>query len=63
MAGFDYDRAQAELGVPADWDVQCMIAIGRPGDPMLLPEKQRAREVPSPRRPVAESVFEGGFPG
>ena len=63
MAGFDYHRAQAELGVPADWDVQCMVAIGRPGDPLLLPEKLRAREVPSPRRPVAESVFEGGFPG
>jgi nitroreductase len=63
MAGFDYDRAQVELGVPADWDVQCMVAIGRPGDPLLLPEKLRAREVPSPRRPVAESVFEGGFPG
>jgi nitroreductase len=63
MAGFDYDRAQAELGVPADWDVQCMVAIGRPGDPLLLPEKLRAREVPSPRRPVAESAFEGGFPG
>ena len=63
MAGFDYDRAQAELGVPADWDVQCMVAIGRPGDPMQLPEKLRAREVPSPRRPVAESAFEGRFPG
>lgn len=62
MAGFDYDRAQAELGIPADWDVQCMVAIGRPGDPALLPEKLQAREVPSLRRPVGESAFEGGFP-
>jgi nitroreductase len=62
MAGFDYDRAQAELGIPADWDVQCMVAIGRPGDPALLPERLRAREIPSLRRPVGESVYEGGFP-
>ncbi len=62
MAGFDYDRAQAELGIPPDWDVQCMAAIGRPGDPALLPEKLRAREVPSLRRPLAETAFEGGFP-
>jgi len=62
MAGFDYDRAQAELGIPADWDVQCMVAIGRPGDAALLPERLQAREVPSLRRPVGESVFEGGFP-
>jgi nitroreductase len=62
MAGFDYDRAQAELDVPADWDVQCMVAIGRPGDPALLPERQRAREFPSQRRPLVETVFEGGFP-
>ena len=62
MAGFDYDRAQAELGIPADWDVQCMVAIGRPGDPALLPERQRAREFPSLRRPLAEFVFEGSFP-
>ncbi len=39
-----------------------MAAIGRPGDPALLPEKLRAREVPSLRRPLAETAFEGGFP-
>ncbi len=62
MAGFDYHRAQAELGVPGDWDVQCMIAIGRPGDPGLLPERLQAREHPSSRRPVETSAFEGLFP-
>lgn len=62
MAGFDYDRAQGELGVSDDWDVICMIAIGRPGDSGLLPEMLQAREHPSPRRPVEESAYEGSFP-
>ena len=39
-----------------------MVAIGRPGDPALLPKRQRAREFPSQRRPLDETAFEDGFP-
>ncbi|CAN5689059.1 nitroreductase family protein [soil metagenome] len=61
MAGFDYEKAQVSLKVPEEFAVAAMIAIGRPGDPDRLPEDLQAREMPSTRRPVAESVQEGPF--
>lgn len=62
MAGFDTDRARAELGVPDDFSVIAMIAIGRPGPIENIPEHMRSIEAPSGRNKVAEFVFEGGFP-
>ena len=61
MQGFDYDRARTELGVPAEYKVEAMIAVGRPGRVEDLPEALRERERPSPRKPVAEIALEGGF--
>jgi nitroreductase len=61
MAGFSYDRARSELGVPDHFAVECMIAVGHPGKLEDLPESHRARESPSGRRPVKDSVFEGKF--
>src|SRR3954465_10196555 len=37
MAGFDRGKARATLGVPDDYDVEAMVAVGRPGDPDELP--------------------------
>jgi nitroreductase len=62
MEGFDYDRAKTELGVPHGYSVECMIAVGKPGNKEDLPEKLRAREEPSTRKPLPETVFEGAFP-
>ncbi|HKE85517.1 MAG TPA: nitroreductase family protein [Vicinamibacterales bacterium] len=61
MAGFDYARAKAVLGVPDDFTVEAMAAIGRPGRAEDLPEDFRARESPNTRKPVSELVFEGGY--
>jgi nitroreductase len=61
MAGFDYDRAKVELGVPDEYAVEAMIALGHPGRVEDLPERVRARESPSGRRSIGESVFEGRF--
>src|SRR5688572_22787194 len=47
MAGFDRDRARQALSVPADYDVEAMVALGRPGDPDRLSPKLRDMEVPS----------------
>jgi nitroreductase len=59
MAGFSYARARSELGVPDNFEVECMIAVGHPGKLEDLVERDRVREIPSGRRPVKELVFEG----
>jgi len=61
MQGFDYARAAGGLGVPADYDVLAMIAIGKRAGPEKLPERQRSIEHPNDRRPLREIVFEGAF--
>lgn len=61
MAGIDRDRAARELGVPANFRVEQMIALGRRADPATLPESLRAREVPSTRRSLGETAMEGRF--
>ena len=61
MAGFDFEKARADLRVPDEFAVAAMIALGRPGDPAELPDAMRAIETPSNRRPVSESICEGPF--
>lgn len=61
MAGFDRDMARAALGIPTDFDPLAVFALGRHGDKSQLPPDVREREVPSDRRPVAESIMEGRF--
>jgi nitroreductase len=61
MQGFDYERARVEVGVPEDYSVDAMIAVGYPGHVEELTEKDRVREAPSGRRPVKELIFEGKF--
>ena len=61
MEGFDYDRARTDLKIPAEFQVEAMAAVGRPGPKELLPEKLQTRESPNDRRKVSESVFEGPF--
>ncbi len=63
MVGFDINRAFATLNVPEGHRVEAAIAIGRRGPASLLPEGLAAREKPNDRKPLAETVFEGGFPG
>lgn len=61
MAGFDRDMARASLGIPSDFDPLAVYAIGRHGDKSLLPAQAQEMEAPSGRRPLAETVMEGGF--
>ncbi|HEX8626103.1 MAG TPA: nitroreductase family protein [Allosphingosinicella sp.] len=62
MSGVDFERARAELGVPERYRIEAAAVVGRIGDPTTLPEKLRAREVPSGRKAVGEFVFRGGWP-
>jgi nitroreductase len=63
MAGFDYARARTALNIPDECSVNAMAAIGRPGRVEDLPERQRLRESPSPRRSLLESINEGPLGG
>ncbi|HYJ29414.1 MAG TPA: nitroreductase family protein, partial [Allosphingosinicella sp.] len=57
MSGVEFERVSAELGIPARYRVEAAAVIGRIGDPATLPEKLRAREVPSSRNPTGDFVF------
>jgi nitroreductase len=60
MAGFDVEKARADLRIPSGCEPVAMIAIGYPGDPDVLPERLRERELqPRSRRPIGEWTFVG----
>jgi nitroreductase len=61
MEGFDYERARTELNIPEDFQVEAMVAVGRPAAKEVLPEKLRSKESPNDRRKVSESICEGTF--
>jgi len=61
MAGFNKSVARATLKVPDDYEIEAMVALGRPGDTDVLPKELADREVPSGRKPIAEITCEGPF--
>ena len=62
MSGVDFERAREALAVPDRYRIEAAAVVGRIGDPASLPEKLRARETPSGRRPVEEFAFRGACP-
>lgn len=62
MSGVDFERVRSELAVPERYRIEAAAAVGRIGDPATLPEKLRAREFPSGRKPMEEFAFKGGWP-
>ena len=61
MQGFDYEKARIDLKVPDEFQVEAMIAVGRPGRREDLPDDLQEREQPSDRKSVAEIAIEGGY--
>jgi nitroreductase len=61
MAGFNAAKARVVLGVPEEYDIIAVVAIGKPGDKSQLPADVQAKEVPSTRRRLGETVMEGKF--
>ncbi|MBA5866874.1 MAG: nitroreductase [Nitrospira sp. CR1.3] len=58
MAGFDIEKARRTCLIPPGYDPVAMIAVGYPGDPSLLPDYLREREMkPRDRKPAGEFVF------
>lgn len=59
MGGWDREALSQAIALPANARIDCVIAIGRPGDPAQLPESLREREQPNGRRPLAELLMRG----
>jgi len=58
MAGFRIDQARADCQIPEGYEPVAMIAIGYPGDPALLSDRLRAREIqPRVRKTATEFVY------
>lgn len=61
MSGFDYEKAKKDLEIPDDFEVEAMIAIGKPGEKEKLPENLQAGEIPNGRKSVSDFAIEGKF--
>ena len=61
MGGFDYEGARILLDLPEEFQVEAMVALGKPGRIEDLAQPYREREVPSQRKPLEEIVYYGKF--
>ena len=60
MAGFDVEKARADLKIPSGYEPVAMIAVGYPGDLASLPDRLRERELQlRSRQPISEWTFSG----
>ena len=60
MGGFDPEKARAVAGVPEQFTLMAMIAVGYPADPASFSPEVRERETaPRRRRELGELFFEG----
>jgi nitroreductase len=60
MAGIYPDKVRELYGIPGDYEVVAALAIGYPGDPEILPERFRQRELAKrSRKTIAEFTFAG----
>jgi len=58
MAGFDKELARASFGVPSDYDMGAVTAVGYLGDVSALADHFKKGELtPRTRKPLAEIVF------
>jgi nitroreductase len=60
MAGFDVEKARADLNIPSGYEPVAMIAVGYPGDLASLSDRLRERELQlRSRRAISEWTFSG----
>jgi hypothetical protein len=59
--GLTISKQREELGVPENFDVMAMIAIGQLGPKENLLLNLQEREYPSDRKPIEEIVMDGKF--
>jgi nitroreductase len=62
MAGFDVEKARQVLQIPDGYEPVAMMAIGYPGEPQKLDEKDKPRQFGERRRkPQKDFVFYSGW--
>ena len=62
MAGYDVEKARKECQIPSGFEPVAMIAVGYPGDPAVLPDYLRERELkPRERQPIQDFVFSSSW--
>ena len=61
MQGFDYEKAGVNLGVPHDFEVMAMIAIGKKGPIEIPPPELQEMEKLTDRKPLKEIIMEGFY--
>lgn len=61
MEGFDYKKARVQLEVPQEYEIHCMVAIGKPAPKETLSDELQEKEVSTNRKPVSDFTFEGKF--
>lgn len=59
MQGFDYEKARKILGVPEEFEIEAMIAVGSQEDEENLPEDMRVK--PNGRKSLDEVTSRGSF--
>lgn len=59
IGGFDKVAARERLGIPDDFAIEAVIALGRKGDLDALDPQFHGAEAPNGRRPLDETVFNG----
>lgn len=60
MAGFDNEKIRKSFGIPEDYELGAVTAVGRLGDASTLPEHlQKTETSPRERKPLREFVFSG----
>ena len=62
MAGYDVEKARRQCQIPSGFEPVAMIAVGYPGDPGVLPDYLRERELkPRERQPISDFVFSASW--
>jgi nitroreductase len=62
MAGYDVEKARRECQIPSGFEPVAMIAVGYPGDPAILPDYLRERELkPRERQSISDFVFSSSW--
>ena len=62
FAGYSPSKLRVALKLPQELVPLCVVAVGKAGDPMALPENiRRGEDSPRVRKPLGETVFENGL--